>query len=350
MLHFYAFYLPTGVLTKEQISNFLEFIECFVAMLPCPGCSFHATSYLIEHAYTLRRNTTGRQMFEWTVTFHNHVNGMRRQREFTFMEAESALLMHLTGNSNEQFAIEDRHTNEQLKIRKWKRKLLILQNKAHKVEPEVTDERLIQMLAHQNASMSFETYDTIFRAFFLIALEHNYEKPLTADVSRAMCGFLRCAMILFPNAKVALDSVAFFEQHKPHFVNGQDIFAYVVQWQNHITGNSKTTEATRQDMNVWAQQVTKRQFAMISVSIENQKTIRNLESQYEELFAQKQQQDANNIPIPGDKKQNLKMSTTEAALCAAVIALVIILVVFIVLYANAPTKPYTKHPISSPVN
>lgn len=342
MLHFYSFYLPKGALSKEQVHNFARFVEFFVSVLPCGGCSYHATRYLMEHADSLTKCTTGQQLFEWTVTFHNHVNKTNRHRELSFVEAESALLMHMMGRSDEQYEIEDRHTNEQLKIRKWKRKLLILQAKTHKIQTETTDAQLTQMFAHQHTNMSLESYDAMFRGFFIVAMEYNFDKPAATHTLQSMHEFLRFGMMLFPNAKVALDSVAFYRENKPHFVNGSDIFKYVVQWHNHITGQSETNDETLQDMRGWADRVMKRQLAMHGMTLEHTKTIRKLEAEYETAFAQKQQEDASKASPVDTKHSQTKVSTTVIILSCVVLVLLILLVVFIALYSKRKTPTFTQ--------
>ena len=337
LLHFYAFYLPKDALQKERIVDFAKFVEFFVALVPCSGCAYHAARYFLEHVQTLTACTTGQQLFEWTVTFHNYVNNTRMRREFSFVEAESALWMHFTGKSDEQDKIEDAHTYEQAKIRKWKHRLLLLQNKSHQIETQTADPRLTQMFAKKNNNhfeieTSLESYEFLFRGFFLIVMEYNFDRPLETRLAQHTHDLLRLGMQFFPHAKLALDSVAFYKQQKPHFVNGPDMFNYVRLWYNDVMGKNKTSDEMVQDMRTWAQHVTKRQATLYSTLERDRTTIKSLQSEYDTLLRQKQLQDASGAhPV---LKNTNKPSTTTIVLSSVALVLLILLIVFIGLYAT----------------
>lgn len=67
---------------QEQMQAYLEGM---CANLPCPGCAFHCSTYVKEHAPAVQN----RQDFKrWVIDFHNAVNKRLGKREWSYEEAE----------------------------------------------------------------------------------------------------------------------------------------------------------------------------------------------------------------------------------------------------------------------
>lgn len=335
MLHFYAFFLPRNELTKEQIATFTKFVEFLVTLVPCGGCSYHASRYFVENYASLRSCSTGKQIFEWTVMFHNNVNERLSRRTFSVFEAESALMMHLTGRSKEQFAIEDDHTRQRRKIQKLEAKLLMLQNMTHKIPQITNDARLTQMFAHHPAAIQLDSYEDVFRAFLLIALEYNFEKPIATQVARNAQDLLCTAFELFPNADIATKSMKFYSDNKPNFVYSKDIFEYVLLWYNTFNTPIKTKDQMLTELREWSNQVFKRQAVLVTTKTKDNTTIHELQDKYNSFFKQKQEQDA--MPLPTYQSQ-----ANVVTLSCALLVITILLVVFIGLYSSARQSKHNK--------
>ena len=338
MLHFYAFFLPKGQLDNARQVAMRHFIEYFITLIPCGGCSMHAGNYFINNFQTLAACTTGQHFFEWTVAFHNFVNRSRFRREFLMVEAERALLMHLSDKSAQQNDIEDANTHEIQEIRKLEHTILILQNQSHRIPKETHDTRLTQM---HNQTIYFEpgALRDVFRAIFLIAMERNSEKPIDVRIGHNAREFLRIAFELFPNAKIAQDSIAFHKKANVKFELGQDFFRYVLRWYNEVSGDdTRTEQSILLEIRAWSATVQKRQFAITGAVVKHRETIKKLQTKHEELFAVRQHNDA--VGSSSCPTVPLWLTITTVA---TIVILIILLIVFIVLYAKQchVTKRYT---------
>lgn len=333
MLHCYAFYLPDTTLTKELSFAFAKFVEYLVTLIPCKGCVYHASRYFIENKYTLYECTTGPQFFAWTVTFHNEVNARLGRRKFTVMEAESALLMQLTGRSSEQQLIEDENTNAKRKIKKLQAKLLMLQNKSHLIEQASTDSRLTQMFAHHkkfpDGNLDFD--HCVFRAFFLIALEYHFDKPLASHDARNAQELLRLAFELFPHNHIASLSTAFYEEHKPNFVQAHDIFNYTMQWFNAVAPTAIPKATMIENLRSWANCIYKRQAEIRRNKQKDESTIRALRTEYNAFFQKKRDLDADRMKT---QPKTQRISQTAVVLSCALLIITILLAVFVGLYTS----------------
>jgi len=71
--------------TEEDKSDMLYFIKYTFKRLPCPHCRAHAMSYLSKNPLDV---ASKKQLMQWLVTFHNHVNRRQKKRSnWTLAEA-----------------------------------------------------------------------------------------------------------------------------------------------------------------------------------------------------------------------------------------------------------------------
>lgn len=325
-LHFYAYFLPKGPVPKEIVESFISFVDSFCFLIPCGGCSNHAASYFLQNIYALKASKTGQEIFEWTVTFHNHVNKMLQRRIFSFLEAESALLMHLTGKSKIQFEIEDKHTIYLQKIRKLEEKMLILQNKSQKIKPislaDLTSGLDIEITQTQHL------YEFVFHALFLIALEKNQDTPLTQPNVQACTNLILRSAQLFPNLKIAQDTELFLKSNPPNLHIGTDFFAFVLQWKNHVFGEHKTSKETYASIQAWAKEQQQRSRVVLTNAKEEQKKSITLKQKYAAMLEERKQKDAS------DNSTNDTNNTLMYTFAVTSVILLVISIVFIILYSK----------------
>ena len=345
MLHFYAYFLPKGPLKPEIVQKFGQFVERFVTLVPCPGCMHHATLYFLQHHHSLYQCKTGQHVFEWTVTFHNSVNERLQQRQFSMLEAESALLMHLSGKSKQQRHIESRHTLQLQRLRKIENRMLILQNKSHKIQVldttkqnELTQAATLELVQDSNA------YDLVFLALLLIAWEKDQDKPMSNQLIECTQAFVQLSLELFPNLKIAGDSSQYMISNKPTFTQGSDFLNYIIAWKSHVTGITVTRKETTEYVQKWSKEQQKISFEILKAANEQQKKLITTKKAYDDLLETRKTQDASEETIT-NKQQNIWIYV----LASISVVLVIVMVMLSVLYAREKKKKcidtHTKNPI-----
>lgn len=328
MLHFYAYFLPKGPLSTDTLKTFLQFVEQFVSLVPCGGCSSHASLYFLQNYHSLMNCKTGQHVFEWTVTFHNHVNKTLQCRQYSTLEAESALRMHLSGLSTKQLAIEEKHTLHLQKMNKLQDKILILNNKSHKIDTAVNDD-LTCGLHLEEFKQDSNAYDAVFKAFMLIALEKNQDQPMNVQLAECVQTFLRCGFELFPNLKIAMDSKQYLITNKPKLRNGSDFLRFVVAWKNYVTGDTLSEKETVFTIDEWAKAQKQRHTRMLATTNEHHKKLIELQRSYDVMLQERKLRDAS-----GDATVQKTQNMWIYFLAAIAIVLLVILIVMIVLYCR----------------
>ena len=170
-------------------------------------------------------------------------------------------------------------------------------------------------------------------------MERNSEKPIDVRIGHNAREFLRIAFELFPNAKIAQDSIAFHKKANVKFELGQDFFRYVLRWYNEVSGDdTRTEQSILLEIRAWSATVQKRQFAITGAVVKHRETIKKLQTKHEELFAVRQHNDA----VGSSSCPTIPLWLTITTV-ATIVILIILLIVFIVLYAKQchVTKRYT---------
>ena len=75
--------------TVEQQRHMLCFIDGLMHVLPCPGCSAHATQYITTYKPNVASSA---QLVIWVVDFHNSVNLRSDKRKYTVEEATQLVI------------------------------------------------------------------------------------------------------------------------------------------------------------------------------------------------------------------------------------------------------------------
>lgn len=128
----------------------VKLIEGIIALIPCSTCAGHAVEY---YYFRNRLNpNTGREAFEWTVTFHNYVNEQNGKRKYTFEEAENALQKRfgINGELKDMLRAEVKHREADAKIKELQAIIKLYEQLLQKNQI-VVDEKAVGLVAKQTA-------------------------------------------------------------------------------------------------------------------------------------------------------------------------------------------------------
>ncbi len=84
-----ATYYPLNPSDEQQLTT-STFITYLMRVLPCPGCSSHAISFVADNP---PRVGNSEEFVQWVVDFHNFVNAKLKKPQFTVLEAKRAFIL-----------------------------------------------------------------------------------------------------------------------------------------------------------------------------------------------------------------------------------------------------------------
>ena len=113
MLHLVAQNIPETP-TSEDLGKFQDYLSSSCRILPCPGCSAHAVSYLEKNPLKL---STRDDAIDYVIDFHNDVNKRTGKKVYNHLEARELIrktTMNLTEWMDIARAQETRKEDHQL--------------------------------------------------------------------------------------------------------------------------------------------------------------------------------------------------------------------------------------------
>jgi len=128
--------LRHDTLALDEQQAVLAYLKSNAVLVPCPGCKYHALSYLASHPVDGIK--TGEDAFRWVIDFHNEVNRRNGKREYTYKEAEDSLVARLDRDFKGLPKAELIQKESHKKIKELEEELRTFKNIPH----AVTNERL----------------------------------------------------------------------------------------------------------------------------------------------------------------------------------------------------------------
>ena len=238
LIHTIAFFLPPRELTKEEVARFDSFFLQFLNLIPCPGCADHAAEYILSNYKAYRNCKTGTDFFEFTVTFHNHVNKRYNKREFSKKEAIFALLNHIQGRSELQIKLENDVSATRIKLCDVTDRIHMLKNECHLIQPETKRSFLSEKdrenddIANYNVPEITDNFDFafLFDSLLMIASEFKGVKTNPKKGTSAFQDLVVVLVDVLPFPKLKEDSLVFLKTQQEYPVR----FEMSSQYRNSI--------------------------------------------------------------------------------------------------------------------